>query len=299
MAKSTIAAALILLGVILASPRTLASTGITTSATDESALRAQAAQYQKAFSAGNAAALAAMWLPDGRYIDCNGQEFRSRASIQKTLEDQFKVRGVQPMQVTVRSITFPATNVAVEEGTCTLMSAGAPQNGSDYIVVHVKSDGKWQMLSATETSTKQNFKTVQDLGWLAGDWVSDGDSTIRIAGSWDNNHHFIRFGSRHTSDAPVSGEYQIIGSNPVSKNILSWHFDSTGGYGQGNWSNEGDTWYERAYGMQPDGKISHARYVIRKINNDKFTWRSTDRSVDGMPIPDTKEVTITRSTAGK
>lgn len=266
---------------------------------DETAIKAQAMDYEKAFTAGDATALANMWVPEGIFIDCDGTRFKSRAAIQQQFETYFRKFGAQQLRITVKSITFPEADVAVEEGQASLYKDGVQQSTSEYVVVHVKRDGQWQMLSSTETAPKPAVATLSDLNWLAGEWVSQQNPTLKISANWDKNHHFLRFGSREDTHGETSGEYQVIGSNPLSKQIISWHFDSTGGYGQGNWFRDGNDWYETAYGMQRDGKLSRARYVFHKVDNDKFTWRSTDRSIDGTPIPDTQEVTILRASAAK
>jgi hypothetical protein len=87
---------------------------------------------------------------------------------------------------------------------------------------------------------------------------------------------------------------QIIGWDPVAKQIRSWVFDSDGGFSEGNWTRKGDRWLIHQLGTLPDGSKTSAVNVIKQIDNDSFTWQSVDRSVNGEMLPQVDEVLITR-----
>jgi hypothetical protein len=67
-----------------------------------------------------------------------------------------------------------------------------------------------------------------------------------------------------------------------------------GGYGYGQWFKDGSFWIESAHGIQPDGTPNGATYVLHKIDENTFAWKSTGRTLGGAPLPDTPELTITR-----
>ncbi|HEY9773031.1 MAG TPA: SgcJ/EcaC family oxidoreductase [Planktothrix sp.] len=266
-------------------------------ASDEKIIRAQADDYAKQFQAKNAAALAAMWTVDGDWTDENGTVARGRENIEKRLDSYFKDRSAQPIKVSIESLKFPADNVAVEEGTCTLLSDSVPVSAGRYSVVHVKKDGQWQMMSVTETTCPQPESSISELGWFIGLWNATGDKgTVHLQASWDPGHHFITFDDSGATGQPLS----IIGFDPISRQLVVWHFDEDGGYGRGILMRKGEnTWVEISRGVQPDGNISRARYVIRKVNNDKFTWQSTDRRIAGRELPDCQEITVAREYSTK
>jgi uncharacterized protein (TIGR02246 family) len=260
---------------------------------DEEALRAQADEYAKAFAAGDASTIANMWTVDGTYTDSNGQEHKGRAEIEKLFQSYFKQYGAQPLKITIESIRFPASGVAVEEGS-TSLTQGSSTIVAKYTVVHQKTDGGWHMIAVSETNCQPQVTAgLKDLGWLAGSWSASGRGyALHFKGRWDAGHHFLGFGMDNSGIA-----FECLGWNPVSNRIVSWHFDLEGGFGNGTFSRDGDTWTEHAVGLQPDGTMSHANYVIKKISDDKFTWRSIDRTINGVSLPDTQEIVITRDSA--
>ncbi len=267
------------------------------SAEDNSALRAQAAIYAKAFADGNAQTIANMWTEDGSYVQPDGTELRGRAAIESFFNAFFKKFGGQVLELNIESIKFPADSIAVEEGTTGLAKAGVVTNRCRYTVVHVKKDGNWRMLAVSETSCAPLSATsdLQDLSWLIGDWTARGTSTVHFKAAWAANHKFIR--CEFSSDKPASAEgedLQIIGWSPMERRIACWHFSARGGVGFGTWIKNGQTWLELARGMQPDGTICSAHYLLKKLDNDSFQWQSTDRKFGGLRVPDTQLLTVTR-----
>jgi hypothetical protein len=87
---------------------------------------------------------------------------------------------------------------------------------------------------------------------------------------------------------------QIIGWDPVAKQIRSWVFDSDGGFSEGKWVRKGDRWLVQQVGTLADGSKSSAINVIKQIDSNSFTWQSVDRSVNGEMLPQVDEVLITR-----
>jgi uncharacterized protein (TIGR02246 family) len=273
-----------------------ASTQTHDTSADDAEIRQEAKEYAKQFEHGNATALANMWSADGDYSEANGRVTHGRANIEKVLRSYFFNFGSQPMQISIDSIRFPSSDVAVEEGTCTLLRNSIPENVGRYTVVHVKKDGQWKMLNVTETSVVEPLRaSIADLGWLVGKWNAGGDrGSMQLMGAWDPSHHFIKITSKDPNDDHFNNDLWIIGVDPESRQIVSWNFAPGGGYGQGKWVRVGDTWFEDTRAVQADGSIARAKNVLRKLTNDKFTWQSTDRTLSGSQLPDTLEITASR-----
>lgn len=276
---------------------TYAVSRLVSSSQDEALLCAQAKDYARAFAAGDAAGLAAMWSDDGTYTDADGREYRSRKEIEKLFAAYFKRFGAQRMKLRIDSLKFPAANIACEEGESSLIGAGS-SGGSGYSVVHIKNGGQWKMLSVVERELPEAAPVLSDLSWLVGDWsVSNGAIPAHFRGTWEPGHRFIGF--RPTGDGADAQIYQLFGYDPLSSRIVSWHFAPDGGYGSGTWSRDGDTWSEKATSVQPDAKVAHALYIIHRIDDNRFTWRSCNRSIDGRPMSDSQELILIRSAASK
>jgi hypothetical protein len=105
-------------------------------------------------------------------------------------------------------------------------------------------------------------------------------------------------------DYVVSGEAgddlkvtQWIGFDPISGQIKSRAFDSRGGYGEGLWERDDNTWSSEAIGVLPDGRTGSALNSVRFVDESHMEWRSTGRNVDGQPMADV-EVTFVRADKG-
>ena len=265
---------------------------------DERTIRDQAADYAKIYAARDAHALATMWTSDGTFTDSRGSEHIGRSAIEDYFREGFTGGNSQTLDVTVESVKFPAPAVAIEEGTTRISSGPGLGSMGRYLVVHTKADGKWLMQTVTETdcSAKSSAEYLKDLGWLVGSWsMKDQPHTAHLKVNWSRNKTFIvcRYVKGDEKDAPVD-ELQIIGWDPQSAQIIAWHFGAKGGFGCGSFTCDGKSWTERASATEPDGKTGKAHYKLTRLDDDSFTWQSSKRSLSGLALPDSKELTITR-----
>jgi uncharacterized protein (TIGR02246 family) len=265
---------------------------------DKTVLQNQASDYEKAFVAGDATTISQMWTADGTYTDVDGGLFKGREAIYKYFSDNFKEYGSLPLKITVESIKFPSDNIAVEEGHSRLLDGPNIDLLSRYIVIHQKTNNKWRMANVIETIYPSAIEgSLDDWQWLIGNWSAkpSPDNTMHILASWATGHKFIRCLFRKESVA--NGEQfamVVIGKDPNSGQIVSWHFDPSGGFGSGKWIKDGDTWIERANSTEESGVTGTAFYIMHKLDDNTFTWRSTQRYRGDENLPDTPEITIYR-----
>ena len=263
---------------------------------DEKAIRAQADEYAKAYASGDAAVLANMWTVDGTY-NVDGQEVKGRAAVEQFFASGFKKSGSAPLSITVKSLSFPKDDVAIEEGTCRLAQGPAAGEISHYQVVHVKESGNWLMASVSETNGGQASEDkLADLAWLIGNWSAVGaKEKLHFKVDWAGDNKFIRvaFKKEDSSDSNPE-EVEVIGWDPVTQRIVSWHFDRRGGFGSGRWQRDGQSWIKSAKSVEFDGTASSGVNVLHKLSDSSFTWRSTGRNRAGASLPDTEDITITR-----
>lgn len=271
-----------------------------TSAADTEAINTHSALYAKRFKEGDAAGLADMWTESGIWVDEEGIEHHGRAEIKRTFERFFATHPRQKLLITMDSLQFLSPDVAIEHGKASALQSDSwdsAQSSSNYVVMHLKQNGEWHMAMVVEPLTVPPPVSLNDLGWLAGDWTATGaGGEMHVKGAWQPGHHYLKFNALDpdkSSDQPQD-QYQLIGWNPLEKSIVSWHFNSNGAFGQGIWTSDGDRWIEHAIGILPNGQKSSADYVIHKISDDKFTWQSVNRKIASVPIPDTRLVTVVR-----
>jgi len=91
---------------------------------------------------------------------------------------------------------------------------------------------------------------------------------------------------------------QVVGWDPAAKQIRSWVFDSDGGFAEGKWTRKGDRWLIQQTGTLADGRKTSAVNIVKKVDDNSFTWQTVQRSVAGDVLPDVEEVTIVRKSGG-
>jgi uncharacterized protein (TIGR02246 family) len=251
---------------------------------DEAAIRANIAKFVKAYNAGDAKAVAALFTPEGHAVDKDGNDVEGRKAIEQTFADLFAATPKKNLEVFVESIQFIGLDLALEVGTTKETPApGEPPEYDRYTVVHVKRDGKWQMALARdeEGQAATAHERLQPLAWLVGEWVDDDGSAVVVSSCrWSADGNFLLQEFKlELNGHDAMDVTQRIGWDPVAKQIRSWIFDSEGGFGESLWTRDGNDWIIKATGVRPDGTTATATNLLRRSGNDGYIWRSTDRIV--------------------
>ncbi|MBC8000783.1 MAG: nuclear transport factor 2 family protein [Leptolyngbya sp.] len=266
---------------------------------NETAIRAQAASYARAFGAGDAKELAAMFADDAVFTDQTGAVLKGRSVIGKQMEDYFDKVGRVNIDINIDSIDFPSKNTAIERGISKVGRGTNPGDITKYTAFHVKRDGKWQMLNVLEipVSAPQMVPKISELGWLVGTWNIDGpQGSISFKADWVGNNNVLRCVSETTGkNGDKSAQTQFVYSDPLARQLRSWQYDWTGGFGQARWQCGGNLFVSDAKSVQADGTTAYARYTIEKLNDGEFSWQSTDRKIAGKRLPDTAKLTAKRA----
>jgi uncharacterized protein (TIGR02246 family) len=279
-------------------------------ADDEAAIRKNDEAYVEAYNKHDAKALAALWSPEAVYVDPEtDKQAVGREEIEKEFADTFANIKDAKLEVKVESIKFLSPNVAVETGMARIIRPKEEPDESDYSALFVKRDGKWLLDRVTEEETPaapepppSSYAHLKELEWMVGSWIDDDQddhATIQTDCNWAKNKNFMtRSFAVVVGDQVNMSGMQFIGWDPVAKQIHSWVFDSDGGFAEGKWTRKDDRWVIQQTGTLPDGAKSSAVNIIRKLDNNSFTWRTVQRSVGGDMLPDVEEVTIVRKPAG-
>jgi uncharacterized protein (TIGR02246 family) len=273
---------------------------------DEAAIRKLDAAYVEAYNKHDAKALAAMWSPEAVYVDPEtGKESVGREEIEKEFADTFSDLKDAKLEVDVKAIKFLSPNVAIESGAARVIRPKEEPDESSYTALFVKHDGKWLLDRVKEEEAAgpaepphSAYDHLKELEWMVGSWIDDDqddNATIQTDCDWTKNKNFMTrsFAVVIGDEVNMSG-MQIVGWDPVAKQIRSWVFDSDGGFAEGKWTKKGDKWLIKQTGTLPDGSKSSAVNVMRQIDNNSFTWQSVQRSLNGDILPDVEEVTVVR-----
>lgn len=266
----------------------------------EAAIQKQAEAFVEAFHRGDAKALAAFWTPDGDYTDQTGKRLQGRDAIEKAFAGLFAEHKGLKVRIDSASLRFETPDVAIEDGTTEVFPAdSAPPSRARYTNVHVKKDGQWLLASVRETPylPPSNYEHLRSLEWAIGDWAGEGPEGAleRLTVSWAEHQNFIHATFATTiKNISVGSAHQWIAWDPIGKNIRSWIFDETGGFGEGAWSGNGKSWTVKTTSVLQDGKKATATHILTPVDADTISLRSSDRTVNGNKLPDTKEITIKR-----
>lgn len=267
---------------------------------DEQAIREGVGTYLEAYKSRDAEALAAHWAVNAVYVSPrNGERIQGREAIQAEFDAILAEPGEMNIEVSVSSIRFITGDVAVEEGVAHVTRGGESPSRSTYVAIHVKSDGKWLLESVRETdlpSPPSNFEYLQSLDWMVGEWVDEDDAArIETRCQWTKNKNFLtRSFSVKIKDRIELEGTQVIGWDAAEGRIRSWVFDTDGGFGVGTWTQEGNRWISNIRATLPDGRMAASVFVITKLDNDRFSWKSVSREVGGEILPNVEPVVVVR-----
>ena len=262
------------------------------------AIQASSARFVKAFNAGEAKAVAALWTAGGDYVDENGETSRGREEIERKYAAFFKSHAGSTIEVRIDSIRKINPHTVIEDGVAQLDSlAGSQMTRSRYTAVHTLADGKWLMSSVRDVSlaTPGNHARLKGLVWLLGTWQAEHQGTqLEMTFRWLPNKSFIQRDFKVTkADRVVLSGKQIIGWDPLEERVSSWLFDSTGSYSVGTWTPHESGWVVRATGVTSDGMWTRATNVFSQLH-DRLVWKSIRRGAGNFDLLDSDEILLKR-----
>jgi uncharacterized protein (TIGR02246 family) len=251
--------------------------------------------FVKAFQARDPRALAALWTAGGEFRNVQGLEVHGRDALEKGFTSFFAATPEVTAEVRPDPVRFLARDAAVEEGAVTVRRGRVePTTHARYRALFVREDGQWRLAELHESPGAG--PSVEDLGWLVGEWRSAGGqgAEIRTTYAWAPNRRFlqVQFTIREKT-LSLSGT-QVIGVDPATGTIRTWTFEADGGVGEADWHRDGDHWVLDASGTSTDGRVLAETNILRRVNDDTFTWQSIDRTLDDDALPDLPPVKVTR-----
>ena len=265
----------------------------------EEAVTREAEATQKAFNAGDAAALGAMFLESGELVDELGSVHAGRQAITELFQGFFArfPKAVLEMQPT--SARPVGEGLVVEAGERRITADGGGSAAQvHYVAVRSKQGDRWPIASYHEFADDPlptPREILQSAAWLVGEWVDESpESRTMISFRWSDDGNFLLGDYEIAGPEGISSRStQRIGWDPVSGQLRSWTFDSDGGFSVGEWNAVEDGWSVKSEATMPDGTTGSAIMTIAPKDADRFVVRATDRIVGGVEEPDF-EVTISR-----
>jgi uncharacterized protein (TIGR02246 family) len=263
---------------------------------DEAAIRASVEKFVEAYNLQDASAVAELFLPKAQILDADDNAVEGRENIAALFAEVFEEHPETGIEIAIESIRFIGPNLALETGASVTVppEGGIPEAGR-YSCLHIRQDGKWSMGLVRDIPAEPTHRDqLEALAWLVGDWVDESrDGRVKTSCRWTEDGSFLL---QEVTVTPVVGEAttlsQRIGWDPLGKRFKSWVFDSTGGYGEGNWTPTETGWLIKFTGVSSDGSIASATNHIEPIGLDRYVFESADRVLGNMLMNATQVIVV-------
>lgn len=261
---------------------------------DEKVIAQTMAEYASAFNQGNLDKLTSFWTSDAEYISDEGVATKGQKAIGELFKAYLTAHPNNKLALTVGSTRIIGGVVALQDGYAEMKDADGKIEKSPFTAVLVKTTAGWLLsrvrdLPVVENTADVAAKALHDLDWLVGTWVSTetNGAKVEINGRWNKGKKFLIL-EQHVT---VKGEEvisltQIIGFDPTYEQLRSWVFDSRGGFGEGWWARQGNTWFVEATGTLSDGRTASSTNLYKYQAPSKMEWQTTQREIDGRAVPD-------------
>ena len=272
--------------------------------TDRLAIEKLTNDMIQAFDKRDAAAIAAIWTEEGEFIRNDEEPIRGRATMQQGYEEFFKtLKGKPTLEIQFDALRFPSADMAVAEVSLQLKNDEGKIIASTWQdIALVREGGQWKLAFVREWDRDIGLDvSLNELEWLIGTWQAvTPDRKVTITYEWDENKAFIRgkFIAREGADVIESGT-ETIGKDNAEGVVRGWIFQSDGGFGDGVWTREGRKWSVDVHGVASDGRQLTATTIYVHVDPNTFTWQAVNQAFDGVPVPDTQPVKVTRHNVAK
>ena len=278
----------------------LSSLCIAQDSPEQAAIAANDRAYEAAYAKGDVKAMSDFFADDAQYTADDGSTYDGRAAIEQSIKKTFEGNKGAKLAINLDSVRLLSPEVLMEKGSTTVTGKNGEIGGAQYAAIYVKKDGKWKISQLIETplGDPSPHDQLSQLSWLIGNWEeSDKSDDLSVSSQylWAKSGNFItrNVTVKRAGDTTMEG-WQVIGWDPVENCIRSWTFDDEGGFSEGRWSREGERWLLRDKGVTPDGDRTTADNTFTRVSNDRFTWESNNRTLNGDPQPGIARIEINR-----
>jgi uncharacterized protein (TIGR02246 family) len=268
------------------------------------------AKYEKAFNAGDAKAIGALWKSDGEFIDPMGNKIAGREAIEKLFQDFFSRTPGEKLSIKLLSLKEEEQGAVVVAEIAAEVSPPLPNRPgtNKTTIVLVRSGDNWLIEGVREKlDTPASYEHLKALDWLVGSWSTQAPSSaeadkanqvsVNSTCQWTANKSFLtRSFDTRMQQLDLHGT-EIIGWDPRTKSIRSWLFESTGGFTESVWRLEGKQWIIEVKGVLADGETVSSTSTLTKVDDNTLTIQVQKRMRGGKPQPDTAPITIHRINA--
>ena len=266
---------------------------------EETAIRAAAETFAKAYNSGDAKALALQFAENAEIVGVDGSRHEGREEIERLFAATFAENPGIHIAITIDSLRVPVPGVVLEEGRVTMTQKDSAPDSRRTTVLYVKHGDQWLFDSVREEVDPHALPhdRLKELDWLVGEWVDQGaEAEVQASCRWSEDGNFLlrdfvvkMGGSRAMT---VS---QRIGWDALTRHFKSWEFDSEGGHFECTWNRDGKRWIIKQTGVDSNGQMASATRILMPAGPDRIQWSARDQIVGGQSVPDMENLVIVRT----
>ena len=251
------------------------------------------------FDTGNSAAISEFWTPDGHYFDADSRHFTGRPAIANALAGILSTYPGAQLRFEVKSTRFLDSDTIIEDGVVTVTVKGTAVSFL-YTNINVRKDEKWLIASTRhyKAPSPGSGEHLQPLKGLIGAWQDESSNVMSATAefAWAPGGDAILGHYAITVDGKIAFQGNPrIDWDAATASIRSSSIEADGGYSNGTWTQQGDSWVMATNSTLADGKKLAANNVIVQTGPDSITLQSKDRKLEGgESLPDSPAITLKR-----
>lgn len=268
---------------------------------EQQAVKAVLDELTKAFNAGNVEDAVALFLPNGELVDEDLVVHGGKENLTALLTAFFERYPGAKMVVEVESARAVRPDLTIAEICRTTSLADGTQRARIRSNLTLAKEGdRWQIASIRDEPADDEWtprQRLEPLSWMIGQWIDESpEALVQLDCRWAPGEAYLIVDFKVVRSGKVALQsQQRIGWDPVAQRIHSWTFDSDGGYGEADWTQNEGYWLVKSSAVMPDGATGSSTFEIDP-GKDRFTMRGFDRVLGETVLPDV-EVTVVRHPA--
>jgi uncharacterized protein (TIGR02246 family) len=262
----------------------------------------------KAYNGHDAKAVAACWDKDGVYTDRDtGEKVTGRDKLEAVYREIFKDSPKIEMSIDVQSVRFITADVAQVEAEVAVSNPEdeADEKTVDLVGVLKKVEGKWLLDSVQEADhpgAEKPSEHLEPLAWLVGHWTDKDSEEVDVHTEfrWSPKQAFLirSFRVERKGKAEREGT-QVFGWDPEKKQIRTWLFLSSGGFGEGTCEVGDGRVTMKIRGLLPDGRKGSLTQILTRKGSREMSSQFVAVAIDGQLQPTPQSVLMVREEAAE
>ncbi len=253
-------------------------------------LQGAAASFVDAFNEQDAKTLAALFAENGVIELGQDVSIKGREAIHLYYQNIFESNPGAKIGMEATSVKFESPERVIERGALVMQNDDETSTFYYAAIVAKQDDGSWRIensrtVQPAESSSNDALESIEG---LIGEWVAQFDeASYKVQFRWDPSGAWMIGQGRFISPGiePVRTTTRI-GWDDKAGQIVSWSFDSLGGYSHSTWRRVEGVWNMDAAGVNADGESTKSLQTVSVVKPEQIVWSFTKREVDGAPQDD-------------